>query len=144
MASARKPRGRRGKLTPEVREKIVSAIRAGNYAQVAAEYAGISRSTFFRWLDRGRQAQRGLYRDLFEAVEAAEREAEVRAVAILQKHMDESWQAAMAFLERKHPERWGRRDQLKVEMNPREILSELLSLTPDELDEAVDLAADPP
>ena len=35
--------------------------------------------------------------------------AEVRAVAIIQKKMPDDWRAALAYLERKHPKRWGRR-----------------------------------
>jgi hypothetical protein len=36
------PLGRRTKLTPEVQKKIVDALSAGNYFEVACEYAGIS------------------------------------------------------------------------------------------------------
>ncbi len=138
---ARKTAGRRTKLTPEVREKIVSAIRAGNYANVAAEYAGIGERTFYRWLQLGQEANRGIHRQFWQAVKKAEREAEVRAVAILQRHMEDNWQAAMTFLERKHPDRWGRKDRLRVDINPKEALEELLSLSADELEEAVQAAA---
>jgi hypothetical protein len=100
--------GRPSKLTPEIQDKIVSAIRAGNYGEVAAAYAGIGSSTFYRWMDQGK-AQAGPYREFREAVKAAESEAEVRAVAIVQKQMPEHWQAAMTYLERKFPLRWGRR-----------------------------------
>ena len=41
------------KLTPAVAERILSAIRAGNFMEVAARYAGISPSTLYRWLERG-------------------------------------------------------------------------------------------
>ena len=41
------------KLTVEVRDRIVAAIRAGNYPEAAAQAAGISPSTFYRWLGRG-------------------------------------------------------------------------------------------
>jgi len=44
---------RRTKLHADVTEKIVSAIRAGNYAKIAAESAGISERTFYDWLQRG-------------------------------------------------------------------------------------------
>jgi hypothetical protein len=47
--------------------------------------------------------------DFRDAVKRAEREAEIRAVAIIQNHMARSWQAAMTYLERKFPGRWGRR-----------------------------------
>ena len=49
--------GRPSKLTPEVQEKIVTAIRAGNYAQVAAVYAGIGERTFYRWMERGEKSK---------------------------------------------------------------------------------------
>jgi len=97
------------KLTLEVQEKIVTAIRAGNYAQVAAVYAGITERTYYRWMELGEQARGGRYLQFFQAVKAAEGEAEVRAVAIIQKKMTGDWRAAMTYLERKHPKRWGRR-----------------------------------
>ena len=140
MAKGKRP-GRPTKLTPEVQDRIVSAIRAGNYSRVAAEYAGISERTFYGWLRRGQQAKTGVYRDFWCAVQRAEREAEVRAVAMIQKSMDSNWRAALAFLERKYPSRWGRKDRLSVEIEPREALAELLGLEIDQIDEAVDLAA---
>jgi len=141
MAKGKKTGGRKTKLTPEVREKIVAAIRAGNYAIVAAEYAGISSTTFYRWLQQGADAKTGIYKDFRDAVKRAERTAEVRAVAIIQRHMDDNWQAAMTYLERKFPDRWGRRDRLRLDVNPKQALGELLSLSSDELEEAVEAAA---
>ena len=120
MAKGKKTGGRKTKLTPEVQERIVSAIRAGNYANVAAEYAGIGETTFYRWLQEGREAESGIYRDFREAVKTAEREAEVRAVAMVQKAMPYNWTAAMTYLERKHPGRWGRRDRVTMEMITRD------------------------
>ena len=116
MAKGKKTGGRKTKLTPETQERIVSAIRAGNYANVAAEYAGIGETTFYRWLQEGSEAEDGIYRDFREAVKTAEREAEVRAVAMVQKAMPDNWTAAMTYLERKHPGRWGRRDRVTMEM----------------------------
>lgn len=96
--------GRPSKLTPEVQEKIVSAIRAGNYAQIAAAYAGIGETTYYRWMQQGREATSGKYREFRQAVKTAESEAEVRAVAMVQSHMPNNWTAAMTFLERKFPD----------------------------------------
>lgn len=104
-ASKRKPHGN-AKLTPEVQQKIVQAIRAGNYVTVAVDYAGIDRSTFYRWMERGRQQRTGMYHDFHQAVRQAESFAEVRAVAILQSEMKENWRAALSYLERKFPDRW--------------------------------------
>jgi len=37
------------KLTPAVQKKIVDAIKAGNYMETAAAYAGISKQTLYNW-----------------------------------------------------------------------------------------------
>jgi len=53
------------KLTPEVQQKIVDAIRLGNYIETAAAYAGISKSTLYDWLKKGGRARSGKYRVVF-------------------------------------------------------------------------------
>ncbi|MGB4501182.1 MAG: hypothetical protein WBI21_07950 [Natronincolaceae bacterium] len=47
------------KLNPETQNKIITAIRAGNYIETAAAYAGISKNTLYDWLRKGeREKQR--------------------------------------------------------------------------------------
>lgn len=45
--------GRPPKLTAEIQTQITQLIRAGAYDWVAAESAGIGRSTFYRWMATG-------------------------------------------------------------------------------------------
>ncbi len=97
------------KLTPEVRQRIVAAIRAGNYAEPSARSAGISPATYYRWIERGRKAKSGIHHDFFEEVQRAEADAEVEAVALLRKAMPENWRACAEYLERRYSERWRRR-----------------------------------
>ena len=108
--------GRPTKLTPEVRDRIIEALRAGNYQDAAAAYAGIGPATFYRWMERGRAADAEPdYREFREAVERARAEAEVRNVALVQRSAaDGTWQAAAWFLERSYPSRWGRRERHEV------------------------------
>lgn len=103
--------GRPTKLTPEVQERIVQALRAGNYQETAATYANITAKTFYEWMKRGESDDESerIYRDFREAVEKAKADAEVRDVALIDKAAtDGSWQAAAWKLERKFPQRWGR------------------------------------
>jgi hypothetical protein len=84
------PRGRRTKLTPEVQNKIVDALSAGNYFEVACEYAGISRMVGLEWLARGRgddpqRPKTQLYADFANAVTRAQAEDEVHTIARLKK-----------------------------------------------------------
>jgi len=106
----RKP-GRPTKLTPEVKDRIVNAIRGGNYQEVAARFAGINEATFYRWMQKGEGDDAPEpYREFRKEVESAKAVAEVRSVALIQKAAgDGSWQAAAWYLERTNPSRWGRK-----------------------------------
>jgi transposase len=107
--------GRQTKLTPEVQDRIVAALRAGNYQETAARYAGISEDTFYEWLKRGKEEPGSAYSEFSEAVEKAKADAEVRDVALIDKAAhDGSWQAAAWKLERKFPNKWGRVNRTEI------------------------------
>lgn len=105
---------------PEVQERLVGAIRAGNYLETAAAYAGVHPASVRNWLRRGAAAQRardrgGLvdveeapYWEFFVAVTRAEAEAEVRDVTRIVKAGERDWRAVAWRLEHRNPDRWGR------------------------------------
>lgn len=105
-------RGRPSKFTQAVRDKILEAIRWGNYRPVAAAYAGIGHRTLNTWLAQGAKEESGAYFTFRQDLLAAENEAEINAVkAVLQ---DPDVKHKQWFLERKFPERWGKdRDLLR-------------------------------
>lgn len=105
---------RPSKLSAEVTDRVVQAVRAGNYADAACQAAGISPSTYYRWMSRGAQEPGSAYATFRDAVLRAEAEAEVYAVAILRRAMGEDWRAAMAYLERRHPTRWRTHHQTEL------------------------------
>jgi alpha-galactosidase/6-phospho-beta-glucosidase family protein len=132
--------GRPTKLTPEVQDKIVTALRAGNYQETAARYAGINHDTFYEWMRRGKDEPGSIFSDFAEAVEKAKADAEVRDVALIDRAAaDGNWQAAAWKLERKFPNRWGRVNRtevtgadggaLKVEIDHKAALLDLLGLS---------------
>ena len=97
------------KLTQGVHERIVAAVRAGNYPEPSARAAGINPATYYRWLKRGEKEPSGPYHDFYEAIGRAEAEAEVEVVARLRKAVPDDWRAGLSFLERRYATRWGRR-----------------------------------
>jgi hypothetical protein len=109
---------RKLKITQETTDKICLAIRAGNYAKVAAEMAGIGETTYYRWLEEGQKVGASkVYREFWESIKRAEADAEVAAVALIRQAANNgTWQAASWLLERKHGERWGRNDKLRQEI----------------------------
>lgn len=102
------------KLDAERQERILAAIRAGSYAEPACRAAGISESTYYRWLQRGEAEEQGIYADFVRAVRRAEAEAEVQAVEFVQLHMPKDWRAAITFLERRYPSRWRRQTSSEI------------------------------
>lgn len=104
--------GRPTKLTAEVQERIVHAVRAGNYMETAAAHAGVHKDTLYEWLKRGRAETQGAYRAFSDALEKALADAEMRDVATISAAGVENWQAAAWRLERKYPDRWGRKDRV--------------------------------
>tara|TARA_R110002167_G_scaffold199684_1_gene402985 strand:+ start:2939 stop:3415 length:477 start_codon:yes stop_codon:yes gene_type:complete len=109
------------KLNPRVQKRIYQAIRAGNYKEVACQFAGISGTTLRNWVSKGKEAdakgdENSVYYHFFKGLEEAEAEAEVRNVAIVQRAAEKQWQASAWMLERRHPGRWARNDKHRLEV----------------------------
>lgn len=112
-----KTRGRKTKLNAEVTERICKALRAGTYRKTAATLARISEKTFYGYLNRGQTEKAGLYHDFFEAVQLAEAEGEAHLLATINAASKLDYRAACWILERKYPDRWGRKDALAMSGN---------------------------
>ena len=110
-------RGRPSKLTEEVKDKLVKAISQGNYYEAACSYAGITYATFRNWMNEGEEATDGEYFDFFDTIKKAESAAELRMVQEWQKHVPNNWQAIATFMERRYPDRWGRRERRDVNVS---------------------------
>lgn len=101
---------RLSKLTPETQKKIVDAIAEGNYLETAAALGGITYTTLNNWMKKGEAASSGAYVEFLEAIKRAEAEAEsLRVSRISKAGKDGNWQADAWYLERRYPEKWGKR-----------------------------------
>lgn len=118
-------------ITEELIEKIGNTIKVGNYVEVAAALHGVNRRNLYKWFKQG-QNGKGLYGQLVHTVQHAISYSEARDVAIvdaeaqgrpaqydkggklLREAVPVNCKAAMWRLERKHPDRWGRREQVKL------------------------------
>ena len=107
--------GRPSKFTPETKEKLLFAIRMGNYREPSCSCAGISVSTFYAWLYKGKKQKKGEFVEFLEAVTRAEAEAELRMIAQWQAQIPSDWRAARDFLARRFPERWGLKARVEVD-----------------------------
>ena len=95
-------------LSEVIQNAMVEAIEAGNYASTAAESVGISSSTHYLWMSKGEEGIEP-YVGYMEAIKKAEAEAEMSAVRNIKTHAADNWTASAWYLERKFPDRWGRK-----------------------------------
>lgn len=116
-------------------DKLCQALAAGNFRNVAAEWSGIGVRTFRDWMKRGKEQKTGPYRDFRRRVLEAEKQAEIRVVGLVMKAAAEDPKHGEWWLERKFPERWGRRDVRVVgdDKRPVSVSHGLGQLTRDEL-----------
>jgi transposase len=133
---------RKPKFGPERCESILELLRQGVPQQAAAHRSGITEKSFYRWLERGRNEEKGPYHDFVLAVEAAHATAETALVLRIQTHSRKDWRAAAFLLERRFPDRWREHrivetqttevDLEKVESRLREIARDLDDNEPDQ------------
>lgn len=102
-------------LTDEVRDRVVEALSRGASRRAAANHAGVSEATLAEWVRRGEQAGEKSTRlvAFARAVEVAEGMGELALVENIrlagQGACPGDWKASAWLLERRYPERYGRR-----------------------------------
>ena len=104
------------KLTPELIEKLIPSIEAGNYIETVCQAHGISRNTYYLWLKKGESAKaKTIYRYFYDMVKDAEARAEQKLIEEWREKLKESPTNYKDFLERRYPERWGKKETHVVE-----------------------------
>lgn len=132
MATKRTPTGRKvgrpSMFTEERRNKIIEYLTAGNYIDTACAAAGISTTTYYNWMERGKNERDRItatssdplpdeapYLEFVASIERAHADAEARNVAIIQKAaITGTWQAAAWWLERTRPKKYARMEKAEI------------------------------
>jgi len=97
-------------------------IRKGNYAVTACNLVGIDEKTLWNWVQQGEADNLlgvdSLYSHLIQSIKKAEAEAEAKLVEVVRESAEikREWIPAITFLERRHPDRWGRKDRTRVDI----------------------------
>jgi transposase len=135
-------------LNPELLNKAVEFIENGNYAHTAFQALGVSRFTYYNWLNKGEKdindGQETVYSYFYDRIKKAEGVAETRLLESIQvaaasskdndgKLIKGQWQAAAWILERKYFAKWGAKNKTEFvgQMNVQPI--DIDTATEDEL-----------
>jgi transposase-like protein len=137
------------KLTDDLHQKVVKAIEVGAPYRAVCESLGIGERTLYRWLQEGAAADEAMteappgYREnaatrrkrlFWQDVTRARAAAHVAYAALLRRYAQEGDpRSVMFWLERRHPQEWGKRDRL-----------DLASTAADETPDLTDVVRDDP
>ena len=113
MEEQKKKRGRKCTYSLEKADLIIKYLEAGNTKKASYEALGIDAMTFYRWVQK--------YENFANRIKEAEARAEIRNVAIINKAAQTSWQASAWWLERRRKEDYGKKEQLDVTTNGKDI-----------------------
>jgi hypothetical protein len=97
-------------LEPDTLHLVLAALADGVSRENAARQADIAPKTFFNWLKQAEAGNEAAMAFL-QAVEKAEASVEQRCTRNVLKasELPQFWAAGMTYLERRWPDRWGRR-----------------------------------
>jgi len=102
-------RWHRASFTKQRAEKVLQLLRDGSFRSKAAAAVGVDLDTLLAWMIE--------HPDFARDVEAAEAKAELEHLRNLRDKAGDDWRASAWWLERKHPDRWGKRETLNVNIS---------------------------
>ncbi len=104
------------KLNDETKQRLVEGIKLGLSNKLAAQYAGVSESTFYAWRQRGQAGEEG-YLELLESLKRAEAESAAHCLSVIKDAAQQgNWTSAAWLLERRHGYRKEQLEQLEPEV----------------------------
>lgn len=101
---------RNNEITAEMLQLASEAMRLGMTNDLACQYIGISRSTFYRYLSRGKNEKGTLYRKFWDVISRGRAQCAAMQLARIQKAAQDDWRASAWIMER----RFGYHRQLDV------------------------------
>jgi hypothetical protein len=102
------PGGRDPKLTKERQDRIAQSIAEGKSIVSAARMTGITPKTVYNWLERGQDADEGIYAEFFQAFTRAKGHGEDYYVETILDIATEEGDLAtlMSMLKQRYPDSW--------------------------------------
>ena len=100
-----------------MQDKIVQALKQGNYLETSAVYAGLSKSLLYEWIKIGRKTddKTNIYKIFVDAIESAMTYAEMRDLQRLDRHGETDWRVISWKMSRRYASRWG--DKVDVNLS---------------------------
>lgn len=115
---------RKSKYSLAIQEKICQALIEGNTIKSICESVNIDKATFYRWLENNATFATAIKR----AETKRDLNGELLAVHHIFNKMEDHWQAAAWWLERRFPEKYKNVQQIQDTTNYNELREKLVKL----------------
>lgn len=123
-------------IDPSVQETIVSLLQEGQYLSTACNFAGVAKSSVFRWFQQGRRdkhaGRSSSYVDFWESCKKARSTAEISDIRAIQEAGQVQWQAKAWIRERSSRARWGKQEKVE-HSGGLKIVREIVGVNPEEV-----------
>lgn len=138
MSEGQTNRGRPPALTDEIHQQIVNSVAGGVGLKRAGELALVTGTSVMNWMKRGKLDEQEGRDTIWAAFFRDVTQARARAVALCEGTVlhaavrKRDWKAAVTYLERQVPKEWGRKDQVRIEIDGalQELLEKVEPLMP--------------
>jgi transposase len=106
-------RGRPSRLTVEVEQRFIAALRTGAYRKIAAEWCGVGDKTVQDWMRRGRDEPDSYYAVFRAKVIEAERAAEIEIGTSLYSGVRGKPDLELKYMQLRYRNRWKTHDRVE-------------------------------
>lgn len=100
------------KFNDKTIQLILKAREFGLNQKECVEIAGINEATLYKWLEKGKKAKRGKYRDFYNDFQMTKNRNKLFHLKKI--HEAETWTASAWYLERVYPDEFGRKDRMDL------------------------------
>ena len=116
--------GRPSKLTPETKQRLLTAIRRGAHLDVSCQAAGVGYSTVRDWIAIGegrhpRKKPTKEYKEFSEEITRAIADSEMTLLTTIRQAAQVDAVHARWILERRFPDRWANTQRIEVKVQER-------------------------
>lgn len=123
------------KYNKKIVENICASLSKMSSKSAAAKASGITLETYFRWYHTKPEFRKKIDETLTEL----EDRCKYIALQSVFKGIDTDPRVAMWYLERKHPDEFGRKDRMDMDVNEKKIIFQIGESTNDDMVKLIDL-----
>ena len=121
--------GRTSKFTPAVKKNILEALELGASIQMACDYAGVSRATYYSWRAQALEDGAGKFHTFINKVQGAMAKGALVHLGNIYTQSEKDWRASAWILER----RYNYKKDSTFEDKPEASVSTPVILTPESI-----------